>query len=121
MPKVAQALVPGWAECSSSGTTRAAIESPAAWCSTMASRSPSANQPAAAGDTQRGVDRLVPTSAASSSAAVILRPDPLRAGRGGLDQPGVRPGPRARNAFGIAARSRSGGLGDPSGSWGWSG
>src|SRR5699024_2775380 len=46
--KLAQVVVPSWAEWASSAMTRSAAAAPVAWWSTIAARSPSAKRPAAA-------------------------------------------------------------------------
>ncbi len=93
----AQLAVPGWTEWVSSAWTRSTPGAPAARCSTMDSRS-CLGEPARRGrDTRaRRRPRPRPTRAASSTASAILARTRWRPDGGGLDQPGVRPGPQGQ-------------------------
>ena len=75
------------------------------------------------GDTQRGVDRFGADQGGQLERGGHLRPDPLRADGGGLDQPRVRTGPEREERLLLACCGpwAAAASGDPSGCWGWSG
>ena len=98
-------------------------EAPVArWC-TMASQVALGEAARGGRDAQRRVDGLGADQGGELDRGGHLRPDPHRAGRGGLDQPllGARPQGEERRPPRRCVALGCGGRGAPSGSCGWSG